>query len=67
MKIIATSIAAALVLSLAAAYVLGTTQRPAYEAYATSSTRVGNPGDNLVGGSWTGLSKGDSHPHAEKP
>ena len=67
MKIIVSSIIASVVLSVAAAFFLGEAQRPAYEAFATSSTRVGKPGDNLVGRSWSGLNQGDSDPHGEKP
>ena len=33
---------------------LNTEQQRAYEAYATSGTRVSNPGYNLVGPDWTG-------------
>jgi hypothetical protein len=67
LKIIATSILAAGILSFAAAFFLGEAQRPAYEAFATSSTRVGTPGDNLVGRTWSGLNRGDSDPHGERP
>lgn len=67
MKIIVSSILAAGILSVAAAFLLGEVQEPAYEAFATSSTRVGNPGDNLVGRNWTGLNRGDSDPHAQRP
>ena len=54
MKVIFASILIAIVIGVAAAFVLNTTHRPAYEAYATSSTRVGNPGHNLVGDNWSG-------------
>jgi hypothetical protein len=54
MKMILVSVLIALVLSVAAALVLDSTQRPAYEAYATSGTRVGDPGHNLVGQNWSG-------------
>jgi hypothetical protein len=54
MKIIFASIAAALVIGLVAAFALNTGQRPAYEVYSTSSTRVGDPGHNLVGDNWSG-------------
>jgi hypothetical protein len=34
--------------------VLSVAQRPAYQAYSTQSTRVGEPGHNLVGENWSG-------------
>lgn len=57
MRVIMSGIAAAIILGVIAAVVLSTAQRPAYESYATSSTRVGDPGSNLVGKSWTGNPK----------
>ncbi len=54
MKVIVGAILVAIVLGVAAALVLNTTQRPAYEVYSTSSVRVGEPGHNLVGENWTG-------------
>ncbi len=48
-RIMILSILTAIVLALAAASVLSSMQQPAYEAYATSSVRIGDPGDNLVG------------------
>lgn len=49
MKIILASILTAIVLSVGASFVLDATQQPAYRAYSTSGTRVGDPGHNLVG------------------
>ena len=54
MKIVLASIAVAIVLGIAAAFVLDSSQRPAYEAFSTSGARVGDPGHNLVGPKWTG-------------
>jgi hypothetical protein len=54
MKVIFGSILIALVIGVAAALVLNTAQRPAYEVYSTSSVRVGEPGHNLVGENWSG-------------
>ena len=54
MRVILSGIAAAILLGVVAAFVLATVQKPAYEVYATSSTRVGDPGSNLVGKAWTG-------------
>jgi hypothetical protein len=54
MKMILASLLAAIVIAVAAAFILNTTQRPAYEAYATSGADVRDPGHNLVGENWTG-------------
>ncbi len=48
------SVLIAIVIGVAAAFILNTVQRPAYEVYSTSSTRVGEPGHNLVGENWSG-------------
>jgi hypothetical protein len=57
MKVILLSIAVALVLGYAAFFVLSDEQRPAYEAFSTSSVRVGEPSHNLVGPDWSGLNE----------
>lgn len=54
MKVIFASVLIAIVIGVAAAFILNTAQRPAYEVYSTSSTRVGEPGHNLVGENWSG-------------
>ena len=54
MNIVLTGIAAAVVLGIVAAFVLQADVKPAWEAYSTSSARVGDPGYNLVGKNWTG-------------
>ena len=54
MNIVLSGIAAALVLGVVAAFALRGAQEPAYEAYSTSSTRVDDPGHNLVGPRWNG-------------
>ena len=54
MKVILASVLIAVVIGVAAAFVLNTTQRPAYEVYSTQSVRVGDPGHNLVGENWSG-------------
>ncbi len=55
MRMILMAVIAALALGAVASFVLNREQRPAYEAYSTSSTRVGDPGENLVGRNWNGL------------
>ena len=58
MKVIILSVVAAIVLAYAASFLLGTQQRPAYEAFVGSGARVGDdPGTNLVGPNWTGLNQ----------
>jgi hypothetical protein len=54
MRAIMSGIVAAIVLGVIAAWVLSTFQEPVYRAYSTSSTRVDDPGSNLVGKNWTG-------------
>ena len=54
MNIVLSGIAAALVLAVLAGFGLRAVQEPAYRAYSTSGTRVGDPGYNLVGGRWNG-------------
>lgn len=54
MKIIILSILVAVALSVVAALVLSSEQRLAYQAYSTQSTRISDPGENLVGRTWSG-------------
>ena len=54
MKVILASVLIAIAIGVVAAFVLNTTQRPAYEVYTTQSVRVGDPGHNLVGENWSG-------------
>ena len=54
MKIIFASVLVAIVIGVAAAFIMGEAQRPAYQAYSSPpSTRV-EPGHNLVGENWSG-------------
>ena len=52
MKILLTGIASALVLGVIAGFLLPRVGEPAYQAYSTSSARVGEPGHNLIGKDW---------------
>ena len=54
MNVVISGIVAAVVLGVVAAFGLRAVQEPAYHTYATSSTRVGDPGYNLVGQRWNG-------------
>ena len=57
MYVVLSGIAAAIVLGVIASFVPRVDQNPAYEVYSTSSTRVGDPGYNLVGKGWSGEPK----------
>ena len=57
MKVILAALVASVVLGLGAAALMNAGQRPAFEAFATSGARVGDPGENLVGKSWNGLNR----------
>lgn len=54
MGVILTGIVVAIALAVGAGFVLRGEQEPAWQVYSTDSTRVGNPGANLVGQNWTG-------------
>ncbi|WP_163264501.1 hypothetical protein [Chelativorans alearense] len=55
MGIILTGIVVAIAIAIGTGYFMSAEQRPSWEAYSTqSSTRVGDPGHNLVGTAWTG-------------
>lgn len=56
MGVILTGIVVAIVIAIGAGYVLPKEQRPAWQVYSTTSTRVGDPGQNLVGSGWMGES-----------
>ena len=65
MKVILTSLVAALVLGGVAALALRSTWRPAHEVFSTSGVRLSEEtyGENLVGPRWTGQSDGRYHGH----
>jgi Tfp pilus assembly protein PilV len=54
MKAFVTAVVIAIVIAVAGVFALAAIQKPVYQAFATSSTRVGNPGHNLVGNAWKG-------------
>jgi hypothetical protein len=54
MKVILVSVLTAVVITVAAALVLNTTQRSAYEVYKGAGVDVRDPGHNLVGENWSG-------------
>lgn len=54
MRALISGIVAAIAFGVIAALVLSNVREPAYQAYSTTSARVGDPGSNLVGKSWSG-------------
>ncbi|MDZ5698594.1 hypothetical protein [Chelativorans sp. M5D2P16] len=57
MGMILTGIVVAIAIAIGAGYFMTSEQTPSWEAYSTPSTRVGDPGHNLVGSAWTGESE----------
>ena len=57
MGMIFTGIVAAIIIAIGAGFFLSSQgdDRPAWQVYSSSSARVGDPGENLVGPGWTGL------------
>jgi hypothetical protein len=55
MPVILSGIAVAIVIAIAANFVMRSEREPAWQAYTTTSTRVGDPGENLVGPNWSGI------------
>lgn len=62
MKAIVSGILIALVVAVVASFALSEAQRTSYDRYSTTSVRVGEPGNNLVGADWSGddISETDS-------
>ncbi|EHK56526.1 hypothetical protein [Allomesorhizobium alhagi] len=54
MGMILTGIVVAIAIAIGAGYFMNAEQRPSWEVYSTPSSRVGDPGHNLVGTGWTG-------------
>ena len=54
MKVLLSGIGGAIVLGVIAAVVLSMAQDSAYQVYSSSSTRLSDPGTNLIGGAWSG-------------
>jgi hypothetical protein len=54
MGVILTSIVIAVAIAIGAGFVMRGEQEPSWQVYSTGSTRVGDPGCNLVGGNWAG-------------
>lgn len=54
MGAILTGIVLAIAIAIGVGYFLPQEQKEAWQVYSSSSTRVGEPGENLVGSGWTG-------------
>jgi hypothetical protein len=67
MKAFVVAVMAAAALAVLAAIALNVAQRPAYRVFATEGTRVGDPGENLVGQNWNGLNQGRSAASHNRP
>jgi hypothetical protein len=55
MKALLTGIVVAVVVAIGVGCFLPLTPEPTWQAYSSTSARVGDPGSNLVGPDWTGL------------
>lgn len=60
MGVILTAIIVAVAIAIGAGYFMSAEQKLAWQAYSSSSTRVGDPGHNLVGPGWTGDASGEA-------
>lgn len=65
MGMILTGIVVAVAIAIGTGYLMQVEQRPSWEVYSTQSTRVGDPGHNLVGAAWTGENAGNAVAAAE--
>jgi hypothetical protein len=54
MRTLIAGMAAAIILAIVAGFVFSSAREPVHTVYSSSSTRVGEPGSNLVGKAWTG-------------
>src|SRR5690606_9962973 len=54
MGMILTGIVVAFAIAFGAGYYMSAQQEPSWRVFSTGSTRVGDPGHNLVGQNWTG-------------
>ncbi len=54
MGAVISGIAVAVIIAIGASFMLRSEQPPAWHVYSTESTRVGDPGNNLVGPDWRG-------------
>jgi hypothetical protein len=64
MGMILSGIVVAIAIAVGAGVFLRSEQEPAWQVYSTASTRVGDPGENLVGANWSGEPDGSAL-HAE--
>ncbi|MCT7377187.1 hypothetical protein [Chelativorans salis] len=65
MGMILTGIVVAIAIAIGTGYFMNLEQRPSWQVYSTQSTRVGDPGHNLVGATWTGNPGNDAVAAAE--
>ena len=60
MRVLLTGIAAAILVAAAIGAIFPLEPKLAWQAYSSTSVRVGDPGSNLVGFNWTGESQSPS-------
>lgn len=60
MKAMLTGIVVALVVAIGVGYVLPLDPRLSWQVFSSSSTRVADPGTNLVGPGWTGENEAEA-------
>ncbi len=65
MKTIIVAVLAATVVALGTGWAFIASQEPVYQAQPLPSVRIGDPGHNLVGPSWSGQPRTDSQ-HNER-
>jgi hypothetical protein len=54
MRTLVSGIVAAIVVAIVAGVAFSLAREPVYAVYSSSSTRIGEPGSNLVGHKWSG-------------
>jgi hypothetical protein len=67
MKAFIAAIVAAIALGVLAMFALTSSQKFAYQAFATSGARVSEPGTNLVGPRWSGDTAPDEYGAEAEP
>lgn len=58
MKVLLTAVVVSVLVAIGIGYALSLQPKLSWQAYSTTSTRVDDPGSNLVGPRWTGENDG---------
>jgi hypothetical protein len=67
MRALLAGIVVAIVLAIVAGYFLPKESETAWQAFSSTSTRVGDPGSNLVGPRWTGINPPGAAAEGDNP